>query len=413
DLLVWYHLAWLGETIRGQDSRVQRLIKKARQFDADDRCQLTQVLAEVLGGIIPRYRGLAEAGQIELSMTPYAHPMLPLLADFESAREAMPDVPLPKGAYPGGIERTRWHLEAGLALFERMFGCRPAGCWPSEGGISDAILPMLTEYGFQWIASGQGVLGNSLKLSNHDTDNGAWPYRPYRLGNLPLFGFFRDDGLSDAIGFTYSDWHGEDAVADLVHHLEEIASKLDAPQAHVVSIIMDGENAWEHYPKNGAYFLDHLYQALSDHPVLKATTYSEFLEHHGGGAHELARVCAGSWVYGTFSTWIGDHDKNRAWDILVESKQAFDEVVASQVLSPEKQEQLERQLAICEGSDWFWWFGDYNPVESIEDFSNLYRQHIRNLHRMLGRPVPAGLDSPFGSGGAAEYGGAMRRGTAG
>ncbi len=342
-----------------------------------------------------------------------AHPMLPLLVDFGAARESMPDVALPEDNYPGGLERVAWHLASGLASFENAFGLRPTGCWPSEGGISEAILPGLAEHGLAWIASGQGVLANSLKRTHGDLPGGPWPHRAYRLGDSSLFGFFRDDGLSDAIGFNYSDWHAEDAVADLVHNLEKIAARLDKPSAHVVSIIMDGENAWEHYPKNGAYFLDHLYATLSEHPRLRTTTYSEFLARQAADAAVLPSVCAGSWVYGNFSTWIGDPHKNRAWEILIESKRAFDEVVAKQSLSSAQRQALETQLAICEGSDWFWWFGDYNPVASIEDFSNLYRRHIRNLHEMLGRPAPADLDQAFGRGGTAEHGGAMRRGSTG
>jgi alpha-amylase/alpha-mannosidase (GH57 family) len=334
---------------------------------------------------------------------------LPLLVDFESAREAMPDVELPEAAYPGGLQRARWHIEHGLESFGRYFGVRPVGCWPSEGGVSDPLCPLLAGYGFQWIASGQAVLSNSLRDANISTDNGSWPHQAYRLAESSLCGFFRDDALSDAIGFTYSDWHGEDAVGDLIHRLENIAATLDTPQAHVVSIIMDGENAWEHYPNNGYFFLTHLYEALSDHPMLRTTTFTGFLERHGASAPPLPRLCAGSWVYGTFSTWIGDPDKNRAWDILAETKRTFDAVMAEADLPADRRERLERQLAVCEGSDWFWWFGDYNPAESIEDFSELFRRHIRNLHTMLGRPVPAGLDSAFGSGGQAEYGGAMRR----
>ncbi len=412
DLVVWYHLAWLGEMARRRDPTVKRLLEKSRGYSVEDRRQLIEVLGDAMRNLVPRYRRLADADQIELSTTPYAHPIMPLLIDFAAARESLPEVALPATPYVGGIERVRWHLETGLQVFEHTFGRRPAGCWPSEGGMSEHLLPLFSEYGFKWTASGQSVLSNSLELSGIEKCNGTWPHRPYRLGDTSLVGFFRDDGLSDAIGFTYSDWHGEDAVADLVRHLEQIAAKVESPASHVVSIIMDGENAWEHYPENGAYFLDHLYEALSDHPRLVTTTYSELLAR-GTQADVLPRLCAGSWVYGTFSTWIGDPDKNRAWEILAASKEAFDEVMSNAELSATKRRQLQRQLAVCEGSDWFWWFGDYNPVESIDDFSALFRLHIRNLHEMLDRPAPVGLDVSFGSGGDAEHGGAMRRGSSG
>ncbi|MFC1681261.1 glycoside hydrolase, partial [Pseudomonadota bacterium] len=289
----------------------------------------------------------------------------------------------------------------------------PRGCWPSEGGVSDAVLPLLAEYGFSWFASGQGVLNNSLLRAGGGIHDASWPYRIYRLRGLPLHGFFRDDDLSDAIGFNYSDWHGEDAVADFVNRLTDIASRLESPQDHVVPIIMDGENAWEHYPDNGYYFLDHLYQALSDHPLIRTTTFGDLAADSSLHSVELQGLCAGSWVYGSFSTWIGDSDKNRAWGILVGCKRAFDAVVADHCLAPEDIRRLEQQLAVCEGSDWFWWFGDYNPVESISDFSELFRLHISNLYAMMGRPVPDEVHASFGTGGDVEHGGAMRRGREG
>jgi alpha-amylase/alpha-mannosidase (GH57 family) len=410
DLLVWYHLAWLGETVRRNDMRVRRLMDKARHFTRDEQILLLRVICELIGGIPERYRKLAANGQVELSMTPYAHPMLPLLVDFKSAREAMPDIHLPPATYPGGMDRVRWHIETGLKSFDENLGMKPIGCWPSEGGISDAILPILAEYGLQWVASGQTVLRNSLERAHRPIDNSIWPYRPYRMNKLALHGFFRDDGLSDAIGFTYSDWQADDAAADLIQRLEHIAAQLDAPDRHVVSIIMDGENAWEHYPDNGYHFLTSLYDSLSQHPAIQLTTYRDFLNDNPHQADELPGVCAGSWVYGTFSTWIGDAGKNRAWEILTETKRTFDRVAARRRFSEQDWMQLNRQLAICEGSDWFWWFGDYNPIESIEDFSNLYRRHIENLHQMLGEPAPRNLDAVFGRGGIAEHGGVMRRG---
>ncbi len=410
DLVVWYHLAWLGETIRRTDARVRRLMDKSRHYTYEDGILLLRVLGEIIGAVLERYRKLAASGQIELSMTPYAHPMLPLLVNFKVARESMPDVHLPPSPYPGGMARVRWHIETGLRSFEESFGMKPVGCWPSEGGISDDILPILAEYGFHWIASGQSVLRKSLERAHLPTDIGTWPYRPYRLRELPLHGFFRDDELSDAIGFNYSDWQADDAVADLIERLKHIAAQLEAPEQHIVSIIMDGENAWEHYPENGYYFLESLYESLSQHPAIHVTTYRDFLNDNRGPADKLPSVCAGSWVYGTFSTWIGDVDKNHAWEILTQTKRTFDKVMARGNLGEQERMQLNRQLAICEGSDWFWWFGDYNPIDSIEDFSELFRRHIKNLHQMLGEPVPEDLASAFGRGGIAEHGGVMRRG---
>ncbi len=412
DLLMWYHLAWLGETVRRTDERVKRLMDKGSAYNLHDRRLLLEVIGEILNGIIGRYRALAERGQVELSVTPYGHPILPLLLDIASAKEAMPDVPLPMlKAYPGGEERARWHIREAIETFERYFGFRPTGCWPAEGGVSTQALRLLEEAGFRWAASGESVLHNSLALMQKA---GTAPHeqslhQPYRLPHGRLACFFRDDGLSDLIGFTYSGWHADDAVANLVHHLENIATASPQPGG-VVSIILDGENAWEYYPENGYYFLNALYKRLADHPRLRLTTYSQCLTD-GMPAGQLPQVVAGSWVYGTFSTWIGDRDKNRGWDMLGDAKLAFDAALARGGLARERLAAAERQLAVCEGSDWFWWFGDYNPAATVSDFERLYRLHLGNLYQMLGEEPPEYLSHAFTQGGGSpELGGVMRPG---
>jgi len=410
DLLVWYHLAWLGETVRRNDERIKRLLGKLHGYTLDERKELLGVIGELLAGIIGRYRRLAEDKRIELSVTPYAHPIVPLLLDVASTHEAMPEAPLPRlGSYPGGRERARWHVEEGLRVFESYFGFRPEGVWPSEGALSEETLKLLADAGFRWSASGESVLRNSLHRS--EVDMHGCIHRPYRLDALPLTCFFRDDGLSDLIGFTYAEWHAEDAVNNLIHHLENIATACKNEPNRVVSIIMDGENAWEYYPENGYHFLECLYQRLALHPHIELTTFSGCLEQNVE-AKVLRHVVAGSWVYGTFSTWIGEREKNLAWDLLIEAKQAFDKVIAEGCLSTEQQRLAERQLALCEGSDWFWWFGDYNPSDSVRDFDKLYRLQLTALYHALGLTPPEQLQQVISTGGGdVEAGGVMRRGT--
>jgi alpha-amylase/alpha-mannosidase (GH57 family) len=412
DLAMWYHLAWLGETVRREDVRVQRLQERGAHYSVHERRELLAIVGELVRGIVPRYRRLAERGQVELSVTPYAHPILPLLLDFQSARDAQPDAALPLlPAYPDGAARARWHVREGIATFERHFGFRPAGCWPSEGGVSAAALALLGEAGFSWTASGEAVLANSLHRSGHAPHamKAAWLYRPYQVAGDRIASFFRDDSLSDLIGFTYATWHADDAVANLVQHLVEIADGCRDHPDRLVSIILDGENAWEHYPENGYYFLNALYRRLAAHPQLELTTYSAYLEKHA--PQPLKTLVAGSWVYGTFSTWIGDPDKNRGWDMLGEAKHTFDQ--AAPRLSEAERAAAERQLAVCEGSDWFWWFGDYNPEHTVSDFEQLFRQHLTNLYQLLHREPPEYLAHAFTRGGGAPvHGGTMRPGAA-
>ena len=413
DLVVWYHLAWLGYSVRCSSATIKQLIDKARGFTLQDRRALLAVIGKSIATIIPRYRLLAERQQVELSLTPYAHPILPLLLDFSVAKESMPEVTLPTTpAYPHGYARARWHIEQGFRSFTTHFGMRPAGCWPAEGAVSDATLRLLNEYDIRWVASGQAVLRNSLDFDGITRANPHYCiHRAYQLQGTQTKCFFRDDGLSDFIGFQYATWHADDAVANLLHHLENIAANCADTPGSIVSIIMDGENAWEYYPENGFYFLNALYQKLSAHPKLRLTTYTEHLQRTTT-SQNLSHLVAGSWVYGTLSTWIGDKDKNHAWEMLVEAKLQFDEVVAAHCLTAQQLKLAEQQLAICEGSDWFWWLGDYNPESTVSDFEQLFRQNLSNLYTCLQLVPPSYLSDTFAHGsGSPAQGGVMRRGT--
>ncbi|CAK0747854.1 Glycoside hydrolase [Gammaproteobacteria bacterium] len=414
DLVVWYHLAWIGEKVRRHSHGIQRLQQKGARYTTEDRHDLLVIIGELLEQLLPRYRTLADMGRVELSMTPWGHPILPLLLDMEMAKEAMPAVTLGEYThYPDGETRARWHLEEGLAIFERFLGRRPLGCWPAEGGVSNATLQLLNEQGFRWCASGESVLRNSL-IHHQLPLEGNWLHRAYHFSHTPLACFFRDDRLADRIGFVYSTWHADDAVGDLVHHLENIALAVNdsgvSDQNAVVSIIMDGENAWEYYPENGYYFLSTLYKRIDEHPRLKLTTYAEYLAQ-GRPSAQLPGIVAGSWVYGTFSTWIGNVDKNRGWDMLVEVKRHFDIALAEGRLKGKQLKEIERLLGVCESSDWFWWFGDDNPAETVSNFERLFRHQLTGLYQMLGEIPPDYLTQTFTHGtGSPRLGGVMRPG---
>ncbi|MFO1399600.1 MAG: glycoside hydrolase family 57 protein [Steroidobacteraceae bacterium] len=416
DLGVWYHIAWLGETVKRADARVATLIDRERDFDATHRRTLLALVGELLAGLLPRYRRLAERGQVELAVSPYAHPILPLLLDFNAARESSPGAPLPRAAqYPGGAERAAWHLREALRVFERCFGMRPAGCWPSEGAISAPALRLIDDCGFRWAASSANVLRGCLAANGAAGEGApgeaavASVSRAWRVDGQRLRCVFRHDELSDLIGFTYSKWHGDDAVAHFVAELERVARLEDGRRGRFALVALDGENAWEHYPFNGYYFLNGLYAALARHPTLRLATLGELMDAEVDTA-PLPRVVAGSWVHGTLATWMGDRDKNAGWDLLVEAKRAVDAVLADGALAPERRAAIEHQLALCESSDWFWWFGDYNPCEAVRDFDELYRHQLTSLYRLLGRAPPAARAHPISVGrGAPEGGGVMRR----
>lgn len=413
DIVTWYHLSWLGETTRRENKTVKELMDKEFGYTLEDRYKLLEVIEESLSSVISTYKKLAEEGKIELSVTPYAHPIIPLLLDIQSTKEAMPDAEMPElKNYPGGRERTLWHIEEGLKVFENHFGFRPKGCWPSEGAISTETLDILSNAEFEWAATGQAVLSNTnntLNALNAEHDNSV--HTAYQVNGNAIHQFFRDDGLSDLIGFTYSKWHADDAISDFINHLSNINEVTKGMKNRVVSIILDGENAWEYYPENGYYFLKALYENLANHPELELTTFSECIKGFKD-VKQLPSVVAGSWVYGTFSTWIGDKAKNRGWDMLGDAKKAFDEVVSSGKLAGEQLDKAEHQLAICEGSDWFWWFGDYNPSDSVKDFELLFRTHLKQLYQLMDINPPEYLQHSFTQGGGdMAHGGVMRKST--
>jgi len=414
DLAVWYHLAWMGETVRRTDARVAALTAQGRAFTAQQRRELLVLIGELVASVVPRFRRLSESGQVELSVTPYGHPIVPLLLDFRSAREAVPGMALPQHShYPGGAERAEWHVAEGLRVFTAAFGSQPVGCWPSEGAISKGTLELLERAGFKWVASSANVLGASLRVAGAAENEDFNQYnRPYALPGSKLRCFFRDDTLSDRIGFNYSTWHGDDAAQNFAQELAQLARNYNGAQGHAILIALDGENAWEYYPFNGYYFLRALYAALADHPLLELTTLSECVAR-GIEPLPLEKVVTGSWVHGTLATWMGDASKNAAWDLLCSAKEVFDRVMREGTLDATQRVVVERQLALCESSDWFWWFGDYNPAEAVSQFDRLYRRQLVNLYRLLNVSVPDNLHQPTSIGrGAPESGGVMRRASA-
>lgn len=433
DLLTWYHLSWLGETVRRESDTFSKFVAVGAGFTRAHRWELLRLIGRKTSELIPRYRRLAESGKVELSTSPYNHPLAPLLIDFRSALESLPGSPLPVATeYPGGAVRVGLHIALAIESHTRRFGAPPAGLWPAEGAVSEAMLKQVAARDFKWTASSESVLANTMRRrEGRPYLRTADLHRPYRLAGASdgLVCFFRDEHLSDLIGFQYATWRGEDAAAHLVGELEVIAAAAPVGERPVVSIILDGENAWESYPYNGFYFLSSLYDQLESHPSIRTHTYQKYLALRAdpppqvrvgtamatpayAAVGELHGLVAGSWVYGNFSTWIGSPDKNRAWDLLVAAKRAHDAVLSDGLLSSVEIEAARRQLSDCEGSDWFWWFGDYNAADAVVYFDRLYRMKLSNLYTCLRLPAPAELQQPISVGKSdPESGGSMRRAT--
>lgn len=416
DLVTWYHLAWTGESERRRNPQLVELMAKGEGYSHADRRGLLACIGAAITDLMPRYRALQARGQIEISTTPYSHPLAPLLLDFHAARESLPDAVLPLAEqYPGGRERVGRQIEMARQSHAERFGTAPVGMWPAEGALSTPFIRLAGAAGCRWLASGENVLQHSL---GKPTPGAAW--QPWQLAGTPeVTLFFRDDRLSDLIGFEYAKWHGRDAAAHFVAQLEAIAAAAPADTTPVVSVILDGENAWETYPYNGHYFFEDLYGLLEAHPTIRTRTFADVIEGAVSSAptlrapHALQKLTAGSWVHGTLSTWIGDPAKNHAWDLLCAAKQSYDRVMTGERLSAEEQAAAAAQLAVCESSDWFWWFGDYNPAAAVSGFDRLFRQNLASLYRCLQLVPPVQLDVPIAAGraaaDAASASGTMRR----
>ncbi len=412
DLLAWHNLAWI-DPLFWDDPQINRWLKQGKGFTLGDRQQIYAKQREILSRIIPQHRQMQDAGQLEVTTTPYTHPILPLLADTHAGRVAVPEMILPEQRFqwPEDIPR---HLGKAWELYFNHFGRTPRGLWPSEQSVSPAILPYVAKQGFHWLISDEAILGWTLQHFFHRdaTGNVEEPellYRPYRLqteyGDLAIV--FRDHRLSDLIGFTYGSMEPKKAATDLVGHLEAIARTLKARQTErpdieeagpslqqpwLVTIALDGENCWEFYPQDGKPFLEDLYQLLSDHADIKLVTVSEFLDQFPPTETiPTDKLHSGSWVDGSFTTWIGDPAKNRAWDLLYEARQTL---AKHPEATPERNPEAWEALYAAEGSDWFWWFGEGHSSNQDAMFDQLFREHLTAIYQALNEPVPASVQRP-------------------
>jgi alpha-amylase/alpha-mannosidase (GH57 family) len=376
DVQVLSQLAWYDEDLLQADAEIQELVRKGRGFSRQDQELMVRKQREALAAVLPVYRDFAARGRIEISTTPFYHPILPLLCDSDIARVSNPALTLPEPfRYPGD---AKVQLERARTYIAEKLGMRPVGLWPSEGAVSDEALELAAECGFTWAASDNGVLGRTLD----QTPGVEVTYQPY-LWRDRLRLVFRDHFLSDLIGFEYGRM---EPAAAAEHFLERIRQNTNGRDM-LAPIILDGENAWEWYPGQGRPFLRELYRRIEDDPQLEAATISEALARFE--ARPLGRVFPGSWINANFDVWIGAEEDNRAWELLLAARRAYDEHAPR--VSEAQRELAFEELLIAEGSDWCWWYGPEHHSEERAEFDALYRDHLSNVYRALDLPVPEAL----------------------
>ncbi len=403
DLQCWHNLAWIHPLAFERDAELAAFRKKGRHWSEAEKQWLLARQLKLVGEVIPLHRRLAERGQVELTTSPYYHPILPLLWDKRLARRAMPDVPLP-ARLESCADDVRQQVQRAVARHEEVFGHKPQGLWPSEGAVCQGIVPMIAQAGIQWIATDEEILSASTggwiaRDAQGFLRNPELLYRPWRVeeGGQSLQIIFRDHAMSDQIGFHYQRQPADAAVGDFVGRLEAIRRAI-APSAArrpgLVSIILDGENCWEYYPQSGVEFLRKLYLRLVEHPRIRPVRVGEYLAAWPA-TDKVAHLFPGSWIGHNFAIWIGQPACNRAWDLLADARNVLVREAEAGRLPADTLARAWQELYIAEGSDWFWWFYDAHRSAQNPLFDRLFRRHLENIYTLLGQTPPVELARPI------------------
>ncbi|MBL8848765.1 MAG: hypothetical protein JNG89_03740 [Planctomycetaceae bacterium] len=406
DLQVWFNLTWIHPLLFEQDAELRAFLDKGRSWTENEKQWLLDQHLAILRRIIPLHKELSASGQVELTTTPYYHPILPLLWDKRSAREAMPGCPLPRfiDPYPDdAIAQVRQAVE----FHTRLFGAPPDGMWPSEGSVSQDIVESLCAAGIRWIATDEEILSHSTDgfVGRDGQGHVRRPemlYRPWHVDTVggALQIVFRDHGLSDLIGFHYQRNEAAAAANDMLGRVASIGRAVEphnAGRPALVPIILDGENCWEYYPDGGVSFLRQLYRGAASHPGIRPVRMSDHLREYPA-TDRISRLFAGSWISHNFAIWIGHAEDRAAWDALHEARTFLLEREAQGDAPPDALQKARRELQIAEGSDWYWWFGDDHSSAQDGLFDQLFRRHLENIYTLLGEPAPPQLLRPIAQG---------------
>lgn len=384
DLQVWFNLAWFGYMARRSFPEIKALIDKGKNFTEDEKRLVLDIQIEVIKRLIPIYKRFQENGQIEVTTSPFYHPIMPLLYDTDIAKRSMPWVELPR-RFHKPID-VQVQLEQAIALYKEVFGIPPKGLWPSEGGVCPEIIPIIAKQGIKWLATDEEILSNTIEIR----DRGYCLYKPYRFcfDTSCISVIFRDKNLSNAISFVYSKMDPHFAAEDFLRNLHNIDDYVSREgKEPLVAIILDGENPWEYYIGSGEPFLRDLYQRLSESPRLYTTTISDYIERHPP-QDELKSLYTGSWINHNFDIWIGDLEENTAWNYLNRTREFLVGEEQKGKVPKEKLDIAWQNLYAAEGSDWFWWYGDDFTTDCDEEFDEIFRMHLGNVYKVLGYEIP-------------------------
>ncbi len=406
DLQCWSNLVWIHPVAFDVDQDLAAFREKGRFWSEDEKQWFLDKQLDLLRQVIPLHAELQQRGQIELTTTPFYHPILPLLCDKRLARRAMPEVGLPK-ALEGYHDDAKEQIRRGAEHHEKLFGQKPRGMWPSEGSVCQSIIPWIADAGIQWIATDEEILSCSTdgwvsRDGGGYLRNPEMLYRPWRLeeAGRQLQIVFRDHAMSDQIGFHYQRYMADHAVDDFFSKIEAIGRATSGNAGHrpsLVSIILDGENCWEYYHNAGVDFLRKLYRRVAQHPNITPVRICDYLDQYPA-TDKLGHLFPGSWIQHNFGIWIGHPECNRAWDALHQTRNDLVEMTKQKAKPAEQLDKAWEELYIAEGSDWFWWFGDSHTSAQDGLFDRLFRKHLQNVYTALGEHPPSQLARPISQG---------------
>jgi len=397
DLQTWHNLAWFGYGTVARYPRLAALRKKNRGFTEEEKQEVLALQLVAVREIVPLYRRLMEQEQIELTTTPFFHPILPLVIDTDFTRRARPDLPLPSRFHaPDDAEAQ---LQRAVEFHTATFGRAPVGLWPSEGSVCPELIPMLPKVGLRWLATDEGILARSLDAAQQPWQRHRDLYQPYRVGleSHDVTILFRDREISDAFGFVYHKTTPEMAAEDVLRRLRQIIS--DTPQEQVtIAIVLDGENPWEHYHEGGEQFLSLLYKAcstgaLDGDAVRTATATISQALNTAPATRQISHLHSGSWINQDYKIWIGHQEDNRGWDLVGQTRSRLAGMAAT--LPSDRAQAAWDELYAAEGSDWFWWYGDDFDTDYKVEFDRLFRTHLRNVWTIAGLAPPELLNQPI------------------
>ena len=407
DLQVLFNLAWTDPGFLAEQP-LSSLVEKGREFAEEDKQIIFDEHLRIIGEVIPLHARLWEEGRIEVTTTPLAHPILPLIGDTNLATVGDPAAVMPSNRLRE-IADADQQVIRGLDTAERLLGRRPRGMWPGEGAVAQLIMNLFAKNEVEWVATGEDVLAKSLGMGSFERDasdrvvEADTLYRPY-LAQVPqrdpVAMFFRDLRLSDLIGFEYSGM-GADAAADdfmdrlrAIYESVDIQAAADAGQPVVVSVILDGENAWEHYDNDGKDFLHALYTSLAETEWVETITPSEYLERFSQ-PEPLPEVFPASWFQPNFATWIGEEEEAAAWDYLFETRQALRRAEQSGEIGEDALAAAMEKMLFAEGSDWFWWYGADQDSGNDGYFDAAFRELLGQVYDALGQSRPIYVEVPI------------------